>query len=106
MNVALTEQLSDMSIEKIWLLHQEIVAILRQRLTQEKAILEKRLSRLEVTQNLSNDGGTKKVRSYPRVLPKYRNPSNPNETWSGRGRQPRWLAAQLRSGKRLDHFLI
>ena len=38
-------------------------------------------------------------RPYPKVLPKHRNPKNPAETWSGRGKQPRWLTAQLRSGK-------
>ena len=38
-------------------------------------------------------------RPYPKVFPKYRNPKKPAETWSGRGKQPRWLTAQLRSGK-------
>jgi DNA-binding protein H-NS len=32
-------------------------------------------------------------RKYPRVFPKFRNPKEPSETWSGRGKQPRWLAA-------------
>jgi len=40
------------------------------------------------------------------VAPKYRNPSNPAETWAGRGKQPRWLAAQTGAGKRLEDFLI
>lgn len=26
------------------------------------------------------------------VAPKYRNPGNPSETWTGRGKQPTWLA--------------
>jgi DNA-binding protein H-NS len=38
--------------------------------------------------------------------PKYRNPDQPSETWAGRGKQPRWLVAQLRSGKRIDDFKI
>ena len=45
-------------------------------------------------------------RPYPKVLSKYRNPKNPAETWSGRGKQPRWLKAQLRSGKKANDFLI
>ena len=40
------------------------------------------------------------------VAPKYRNPANPSETWAGRGKQPRWLAAQTGAGKRLEDFLI
>jgi DNA-binding protein H-NS len=45
-------------------------------------------------------------RPYPAVVPKYRNPERPSETWAGRGKKPRWLAAQLKSGKRIDDFRI
>ncbi|MFZ5636557.1 MAG: H-NS family nucleoid-associated regulatory protein [Pseudomonadota bacterium] len=41
-----------------------------------------------------------------KVAPKYRNPSNPKETWSGRGKQPRWLAEQVKKGKKAEDFLI
>lgn len=41
-----------------------------------------------------------------KVPPKYRNPDNPAETWTGRGKQPRWLAAYTGSGRSLDEFLI
>lgn len=41
-----------------------------------------------------------------KVAPKYRNPTNPSETWSGRGRQPRWLAALVQKGKEPSEFLI
>ena len=41
-----------------------------------------------------------------KVAPKYRNPGNPAETWSGRGKQPRWLAALTGAGRKLDDFLI
>lgn len=30
------------------------------------------------------------------VAPKYRNPEDPAQTWTGRGRQPGWFAAALR----------
>ncbi|QWP78567.1 H-NS histone family protein [Lysobacter sp. K5869] len=41
-----------------------------------------------------------------KVAPKYRNPANTGETWTGRGKQPRWLAAYTASGRKLDEFLI
>ena len=41
------------------------------------------------------------------VAPKYRNPSNASETWSGRGRQPAWFAKALkRRGVTVDSLLI
>ena len=32
------------------------------------------------------------------VAPKYRNPSNPDQTWSGRGRQPTWFRSAIEAG--------
>jgi DNA-binding protein H-NS len=41
------------------------------------------------------------------VAPKYRNPANPSETWTGRGRQPLWVAAAVKKrGVTLDSLLI
>jgi DNA-binding protein H-NS len=40
------------------------------------------------------------------VLPKYRNPFVPSETWSGRGRQPRWLVAAVKAGRKIEDFKI
>lgn len=37
---------------------------------------------------------------------KYRNPANPRQSWSGRGRQPGWIKEGLASGKSLDDFAI
>ena len=47
-----------------------------------------------------------KGRSLGKVAPKYRNPANAKETWTGRGKQPRWLAAETSKGKKLEEFLI
>lgn len=38
--------------------------------------------------------------------PKYANPADPSETWSGRGRRPRWVQAALEAGKSLDDLAI
>lgn len=52
-------------------------------------------------------GAAKKARkSLGKVAPKYRNPANEGETWSGRGKQPRWLAAYTSAGRDRDEFLI
>jgi DNA-binding protein H-NS len=36
--------------------------------------------------------------------PRYRNPADTSQTWTGRGRQPKWLADALARGKSLDDF--
>ena len=41
-----------------------------------------------------------------KVPPKYRNPENPEETWTGRGKQPRWMTREIGTGKKVEDFLI
>jgi len=40
------------------------------------------------------------------VAAKYANPDDASETWTGRGRKPRWLAAKLKDGDKIEKFLI
>ena len=114
-----------MSTDELWVLHEEIAARLAAALTAEKSVLENRLRRLQrgiETQHATDDAKSSDAKSsgakssgakssterrpYPPVVPKYRNPDRPSETWAGRGKKPRWLAAQLKSGKRIDDFRI
>ncbi|MDO8606142.1 MAG: H-NS histone family protein [Phaeospirillum sp.] len=40
------------------------------------------------------------------VAPKFRNPDNPSETWTGRGRQPKWIAAKIAGGVTMESLKI
>ena len=41
------------------------------------------------------------------VAVKYRDPKNPANTWTGRGRAPRWMVAAMKGGKaKKEDFLI
>jgi len=84
-------------------------------MTAEKSVFEKRLRRLQrgietphATHGTKSSDAQSSAerRPYPAVVPKYRNPERPSETWAGRGKTPRWLAAQLKSGRRIDDFRI
>jgi DNA-binding protein H-NS len=46
------------------------------------------------------------IKTRKAVAPKYANPQDPAETWSGRGRKPRWVVAALDSGKSLSDLHI
>jgi DNA-binding protein H-NS len=92
-----------MSLDELWNLHEQVTSTLARRIEQQKAKLEERLRRLAINDAISSD---KPRRPYPEVLPKYQNPKNPTQKWSGRGKQPHWVRAQLKAGKKLDHFRI
>jgi DNA-binding protein H-NS len=107
--------LDAMSIDEMWQLHEQISRILSVRLTSEKRELEKRLTQLRRDQEThqldrseaqSLNETPRERRKYPRVLPKYRNPEEHSETWSGRGKQPRWLVAALKDGHNIEEFAI
>jgi DNA-binding protein H-NS len=102
-----------MSTGELWALHEEIATRLAAALTAEKSVLENRLKQLQrgnetapAAAKSSNAKSSTERRPYPAVVPKYRNPERPSETWAGRGKKPRWLAALLKSGKRIDDFRI
>jgi DNA-binding protein H-NS len=99
------QDLGTMSTEELWALHEKICAILSTKLDAEKHELERRLGLLNGS-NEFNGHGEKQRRPYPKVLPKYQNPDRPFETWSGRGKQPRWLGAHLRRGKKVEDLLM
>ncbi|MDK3019555.1 H-NS histone family protein [Pseudodonghicola flavimaris] len=48
--------------------------------------------------DLSADGKVRTGGKQSKAPAKYRNPNNPEETWSGRGRKPRWVHEALSSG--------
>lgn len=103
-----------MSVDDMWALHEEIGRILSERLAQEKRELERRLEQLRAEKEArANDRHrapltrTPQVRrKYPRVYPKYCNPDEPSETWSGRGKKPRWLVSAIGSGRTIEEFAI
>jgi DNA-binding protein H-NS len=96
------QHLATMSVDQLWALYEKIGAILPTKIDAEKQLLERRLARLQG--RIENKPNAR--RPYPKVHPKYRNPERPSETWSGRGKQPHWVGAQLRSGKKVDELLI
>jgi DNA-binding protein H-NS len=100
-----------MSVNELWQLYEELSQILSDRLKSEKRELEKRLAQLwrerEVRKTDSaNRQSPQERRKYPLVYPKYRNPEEPSETWAGRGKQPRWLTAALKAGRKIEEFEI
>ena len=51
-------------------------------------------------------GQKKKSKPTRKVAPRYRNPKDASQTWTGRGKQPRWVIDALAKGKKLDDLAI
>ncbi len=50
--------------------------------------------------------GTALTRKRSPAVAKYANPADATDTWSGRGRKPRWFVAALAAGKRPEDVAI
>ena len=46
------------------------------------------------------------VRTVKKVQPKYRNPDNYEQTWTGRGVMPKWIKSLVDQGRDKAEFLI
>ena len=85
---------------------QKAIAVAKER---ERAELKSKIEQMAsesgfaVSELFSSGRGGSKGRT---VAPKYVNPDNASETWTGRGRKPKWLVAKLEKGGSLEKFLI
>ena len=103
--MARPSKLASMSVEALLQLRDDIGSVLSRKAGQ----LQTQLAAL-------GDGGwtAKKAAGRPsgsklkgrKVAPKYRNPKNRSETWAGRGAMPRWMAAEIKKGKKREDFAI
>src|SRR5260370_23343840 len=100
-----------MSIDELSKLHESVEAVLAKKIAAEIIALERDLERLSPAADIVPPGSQKPSkaadtgrRPYPPVLPKYRNPTRPSETSTGRATQPQRLTVQLESGRRLEAF--
>ena len=61
---------------------------------------------LPIEQLIANATKKSKAEKGSTVRAQYRNPADSEQTWTGRGRQPRWVVDALAKGKKLDEFRI
>jgi DNA-binding protein H-NS len=90
-----------MSVDELWGIREEISKLLKAKIPAEKKILELRLNSLH-----SAKIDLRARRPYPPVVPKFANPDDPTQVWSGRGKQPRWVAEKLASGLAAEDLSI
>jgi DNA-binding protein H-NS len=99
-----------MSVKELLEAQVEIEELLEIKKREERDAIKEKLASLAEASGFSVGElfgtGRKGALKGSKVAPKYRNPANPTETWSGRGRQPLWLAAALKKGLKLEKFLI
>jgi DNA-binding protein H-NS len=74
----------------------------------ERAALRQKMAEMAETSGISLDALFGKARKGKgSVAPKYRDPKNPENTWTGRGRMPLWMVSATKGNKaKKEDFLI
>ncbi len=103
--------LTTLTVVQLRELQQQIPAEIKRRESQEKTNVLNELKELAKAKGYSLDellGGREvKVKvAGTKVKAKYRHPANPELQWTGRGRQPKWVAEWLAGGNALEALVI
>ncbi len=77
----------------------------------EKSDLKQKIDQIAQNAGMSvaelyNLGRGRGAAKGSKVAIKFVNPDNKSETWTGRGRQPRWLTAKLSKGGKINDFKL
>ena len=103
--------LADMSVKELHALEVLVAELIVERKAQELAVVKEKLAALAEKSGFSVDEIFGKARkngngARAKVAPKYRNPADSSETWTGRGRMPLWIKALTDKGTKREKFLI
>lgn len=96
-----------LSIQELQELSSDIEGELKRRGDEERKKVLARMKELAASVDMTLEeviaySSTKKTKGEP----KFQNPENPKQTWTGRGKRPSWIKAALEQGKSLDELRI
>jgi len=116
--------LSTLSLVELRRLQSKVETEIRRRSDTARRALLKKVQKMAADEGLSLDDliestveaekpAAKKIgpraaakKDKPAPVVKYRNPANPEQGWSGRGRKPQWALDWIASGKSLDELAV
>ena len=106
--MARPSNLARMSYAELSKLEVEVARLKAEKQNEERATLREKMAAMAKEYGFDMgelfDGRRKGKGS---VAPKYRDPMNSENTWTGRGRMPRWMVAATKGGKaKKEDFLI
>jgi DNA-binding protein H-NS len=101
--------INGMSYAELTELESKLASLKAQKQTEERAAVKARLTAIakEAGFDIHDLFGRGRGGRGGKVAPKYRDPKNPANTWTGRGRMPRWLTAAPKGNKsKVAEYLI
>jgi len=104
--------LSELSLTDLIGLQNALPGIIEKAKQTEKQSLIEKMEALaaesgfELSEVFDNKPKKKRKKQIGFVKAKYSNPENMEQTWTGRGRKPKWVTAHIKNGGSLKELLI
>ena len=106
--MARPSNLERMSYAELTRLEAEIARLKAEKQSEERAALREKMAAMAKEHGFEmGELFDKRRKGKGSVAVKYRDPSNSENTWTGRGRMPRWMVAATKGSKaKKEDFLI
>lgn len=101
--------LEEMSLPELIKLQNDLVPKIKRKQKKAKNDLRKQMENIAKQSGFTFDeiaSSSKTTKIMTKVKPKYANPKDSEQTWTGRGRKPKWVESELAGGKGLADLLI
>ena len=104
----MTSNLEDMALEELKKLKKDVDKAIHTYENRKKAEARKQLDEhaLKLGFKLEELVNDKPMKTKKPVAPKYQNPEDHSQTWTGRGRKPKFVTEHVDNGGNLDDLLI
>jgi DNA-binding protein H-NS len=96
-------QLAKMSLKELVALEAKIKVAIDEKRVSERHKLKAKMEELAQASGFTVDEVFGRRGKGSKVAPKYRNPKDSSQTWTGRGRRPNWI---VEAGGDMKRFLI
>lgn len=112
MNASLEKQISKLDLEELLEVQAAVEKLIKNFQKDRRRELQKQFKQMAAQSGFTLDevlGGKGAVIEEPKkrnYKPKYHNPDNPEQTWTGLGMKPRWVRELLDQGKTMDDLRI
>lgn len=98
--------LNDLSVNELQSMIENAEAVLKAKEASHRKEVYAQIRELAASVGATVEISRSDKKQGSKVDPKYRNPDNPDETWTGRGLMPKWMRALIESGRDKSEFLI
>lgn len=100
--------LDKLSYAELLDLQSRVEAAIVERKSADAREVKQKLQAMAAKSGFSMDelfGGKRGGKRGPAMV-KYRNPKDPSQTWTGRGRKPNWLVDAVKRGAKIESFAV